>query len=36
VGQNLLEEQHLEYAAESFILTTEAIRSYYAKIQWNF
>lgn len=36
VGQNLLEESHLEYIAESFTLTTEVPRSFYVKLQWEF
>lgn len=35
-GKNLLEENHLEYVAESFTLTTEVPRSFYLKLQWMF
>ena len=36
VGQNLLEENHLEYVAESFTLATEVPRSFYMRLQWGF
>ncbi len=36
VGQNLLEDNHREYVAESFTLPTEVPRSLYMKLQWEF
>jgi iron complex outermembrane receptor protein len=35
-GQNLLEEQHLEYVPESFILPTEVQRTFSASLNWGF
>ncbi len=36
VGQNLLEENHLEYTSESFTFATEVPRSFYGKVKWTF
>ena len=35
-GQNLLDDHHFEYIAEKFTLPTEVVRSFYAKIRWDF
>ncbi|ANE54823.1 TonB-dependent siderophore receptor [Methylomonas sp. DH-1] len=36
VGQNLLDNRHLEYIQESFTLPTEVQRGVYGKITWEF
>ncbi len=36
VGRNLLDEDHMEYVAESFSIPTVVPRSYYAKVRWSF
>jgi iron complex outermembrane receptor protein len=36
VGQNLLDNQHLEYIQETFTQATEVQRSVYGKVVWEF
>ena len=36
VGQNLLQDNHLEYVQEILTMPTEVPRGIYAKIEWSF